>query len=401
MGNLCSIFHARFKQLKFITGSARKAQLMDYILLGWQTSKYSLRNSEAKWFMKPYSEIVEDTGIPKSTLERYIKELEDSGFIERRQALYSRRNEKGEYETKKGSYIKITEKLLILIKSVDKPTNNPVTNESAPEINPAASETNPTSCIDSSQNEGTEPLKMRGLNIRDLFSSSFNNVITRFQKPLDVNNPSYLRRQSQFDAITRFIKTEIKEEIPEPVKELILGTFCKLLFNDKKELSNPKQVVAEYLFALINVDYYMPWATDMNFRNNILAKKIRTNNWKTPKGFYNHFYLGQQFKERNALKEQRWEEEKEQERKDSKNASLLFDEVATLSAQQKEELDIIEQHIFAKGAQIEQLKQSIYCERSEESIVLIREHIERVKNELHLLYEQQRILEQGAYSLCA
>ena len=31
--------------------------------------------------MKPYAEIVEDTGIPKSTLERYIKELDEEGLL--------------------------------------------------------------------------------------------------------------------------------------------------------------------------------------------------------------------------------------------------------------------------------------------------------------------------------
>ena len=90
MGNLCYIFHSRFKNLIKVIPSTRKAQLLDYILLGWQTSIYTLKGSDKKWFMKPYSQIVEDTGIPKSTLERYIKELADAGFIERRQALYSR-----------------------------------------------------------------------------------------------------------------------------------------------------------------------------------------------------------------------------------------------------------------------------------------------------------------------
>ncbi|WP_242602794.1 helix-turn-helix domain-containing protein, partial [Legionella quinlivanii] len=78
--------------------SARKAQLVDYILLGWQTSTYTLKNSSNKWFMKPYAQIVEDTGIPKSTLERYIKELHEEGFIERRQALYSRTRDQGGFE---------------------------------------------------------------------------------------------------------------------------------------------------------------------------------------------------------------------------------------------------------------------------------------------------------------
>ena len=39
---------------------------------------------------------------------------------------------------------------------------------------------------------------------------------------------------------------------------------------------------------------------------------IRDNRWYTPKGFYKHFYLGQEFKDQ-QLREERWNEEKNNE----------------------------------------------------------------------------------------
>ena len=112
--NLCSIFHARFSHLRTIIPNTRQAQLMDYILLGWQTSTYKLKNSNQKWFMKEFSKIVDETGIALSTLKRYLKEFEDEGLIERRQALYSRNSETG-FDCKKGCYISITSKFIFLL----------------------------------------------------------------------------------------------------------------------------------------------------------------------------------------------------------------------------------------------------------------------------------------------
>lgn len=65
--NLCSIFHARFKRLREIIPNARAAQLIDYIILGWQTSSYKLKNSDQKWFMKEYKTLVAETGIDRAS----------------------------------------------------------------------------------------------------------------------------------------------------------------------------------------------------------------------------------------------------------------------------------------------------------------------------------------------
>lgn len=96
MGNLCSIFHKRFKNLTKIIPNSNQAILMDYILLGWQTSTYRLKNSTNKWFMKDHKLIAEDLGIKLSTMRSYLKLFEEQGFIERRQALYNTKTETGD-----------------------------------------------------------------------------------------------------------------------------------------------------------------------------------------------------------------------------------------------------------------------------------------------------------------
>ena len=393
MGNLCSIFHVRFKNLIKVIPSVRKAQLVDYILLGWQTSTYKLKNSEKIWFMKPYSQIVEDTGIPKSTLERYIKELHDEGFIERRQALYSRTKEQGEFEIKKGAYIHITEKLLVLLKPSEQVSKIPpadttdIHNNQNDSYKDNREKQNhfKTECNKLDKNEGFDPLKMRGLYISDLYKSSFKNNIIFKKLTCSVDKETVQRLNQQIESIQKLLYCDIKEEIPNEIKKLILGTFFNLTYRHHKQFSSPKQLVAEYLFALLNRDFYLPQVECFKHRNNILSKMIRTNQWRTPKGFYKHFYLGQSFKDKHELLEQQWQQEKDEE------INLIY----SMNYDEKEERMIqIESQMYEKSCLIDKLTQSIYQQSNEEIIFKIREQIQSLRLELEHLWHQQTILEQ-------
>lgn len=393
MGNLCSIFHVRFKHLMKVIPSARKAQLVDYILLGWQTSTYTLKNSSNKWFMKPYAEIVEDTGIPKSTLERYIKELVEEGFIERRQALYSRTKEQGDFEVKKGNYIHITDKLLALIKPSQPVSETPQEDTTDIHNNPndyyqqdnQEQDNIEPECKNIDINEGIDPLKMRGLYISDLYGSfSINNII--FKKlTRSVDKTTLQRLSQQFESIQNLLYSEIKEEIPDEVKKLVLGTFFNLTFEHKKQLSSPKQLVAEYLFALLNSEFYLPDVVCFKHRNNILSKMIRENRWRTPKGFYKHFYLGQDFKDQQELREEKWQKQKNNE---------INPNQEIIEEQKDERLIQLEVQMLEKSTLLDTLTQSIYQQSSEEVIVTIRERIQEVRRELEHLWHQQFLIEQ-------
>ena len=399
MGNLCSIFHMRFKSLIKVIPSARKAQLVDYILLGWQTSTYTLKNSDHKWFMKPYAEIVEDTGIPRSTLERYIKELHDEGFIERRQALYSRTKEQGGFEVKKGNYIHITDKLLALIKPSKLVPEMPPA--AAPDIHKESNDSyqewaqlqdkKEAECKEININEGIDPLKMRGLYISDLYSSFLNNNITFKKLTRSVDKTTLQCLTQQIEAIQNLLYSEIKEEIPDEIKKLVLGTFFNLTFQHKRQFSSPAQLAAEYVFALLNIEFYLPDVTCFNHRNNILAKMLRTNQWRTPKGFYKHFYLGQNFKDKHELREQQWLQTKKKE---------LNPAYEALYEHKDEQMVQLEAQMLAKSNLIEELTASIYQQSSEEMIAKIRQQIQRVKGELECLWQQQEVMEQEKV-LCA
>lgn len=386
MGNLCSIFHSRFKNLIKIIPCARKAQLMDYILLGWQTSTYTLKNSDKKWFMKPHDEIVEETQIKLSTLREYLKEFEKNGFIERRQARYNRKDNDGKYYVTMGGYINITDKFIDLIRadtisSSSKTSLDPKTNETNP---PRKGNTDKPNSTYFDNNQIIDSLKSGESYIRDL-RSSFNNNI-KFKNLINsVEKNTFERLLKQFESIHHYVNTEIKEEIPDEIKKTILGTFFNLTFEHKKQLSSPQQVVAEYLFSLINTQYCLPQVNDFKHRNNILAKKLRSNQWRTPKGFYAHFYLGQNFKDKQNIRDKQWQEQKEQEMSPSYDLGWV---------QKNESLMHIEAQIVEKGTLIETLAHSIYQQADKELTLSIRQQISTLKQEISVLYDEQWIIEE-------
>lgn len=384
MGNLCSIFHTRFKNLIKIIPCARKAQLMDYILLGWQSSTYTLKNSDKKWFMKPHDEIVEETQIKLSTLREYLKEFEQEGFIERRQARYNRKNSNGEYYVTMGGYINITDKFIDLIKAdslnITKSSPSRQINEPEPKIQTDFQNSNST-IFDN--NQIIDSLKSGESYIRDL-RFSFNNNIKLKHLINSVDKNTFERLLKQFESIHHYVNTEIKEEIPDEIKKVLLGTFFNLTFEHKKQLSSPQQVAAEYLFSLINTQYCLPQVNDFKHRNNILAKKLRSNQWKTPKGFYAHFYLGHNFKDKQQMRDKKWQEQKEREMNPSNDLNLTKTNVKLIH---------IEAQIVEKGTLIETLTESIYQQTDEEHTLFIRQQIVTLKQELSVLYDEQWIIE--------
>lgn len=112
---------------------------------------------------------------------------------------------------------------------------------------------------------------------------------------------------------------------------------------------------------------------------------IRTNQWRTPKGFYKHFYLGQSFKDKHELLEQQWQQEKDDE------INLIY----SMNYDEKEDRLIqIESQMYEKSCLIDKLTQSIYQQSNEEVIFKIREQIQSLRLELEYLWHQQTLIEQ-------
>jgi hypothetical protein len=381
--NLSSIFHARFKNLRKLIPNIKQAQLMDYILLGWQTSTYSLSKSKNKWFMKEYPKIVEETGIPLSSLKRYLKEFEDAGFIERRQALYSRSNEGG-FVVKKGCYISINQDFINLLK----PVNNPKQLDNTEQKQSEETKNVHPKCSNLKQNETFEKLNLSQPYIKDLYFKLSNNINSHnVINNLDKNS---LRTDTAINSIEKVLYCDIKEEIPEEIKQLVFGTFVNLIVKHKIFISSPQQVIAEYLYALINNDFFLKNVNCIKHRNNILAKLLKTNSWKTPKGFYKYFYLGENFKEKSKIREEWWTKTKENE---IKTASYFINIGHYLNGEKDARLTEIENKMGSVNESIASLKEKLETLSDIDERTQIRIKIEELTNELHQLWDVQKSIE--------
>ena len=110
MTNLSSINHINFARLHELTNNYNKATLLDKLIFWWQISKYTL-DDEKIWFTRSLSQIAENSKISKRSVERYLHDFEVAGFIEKTNKLYKKKN----------LYIRITEKLLMLLNTISSP----------------------------------------------------------------------------------------------------------------------------------------------------------------------------------------------------------------------------------------------------------------------------------------
>jgi len=104
--------------------------------------------------------------------------------------------------------------------------------------------------------------------------------------------------------------------------------------------SNPDKVFAEVVFAVTHEDNQLKGITNPHHRMNIIAKLMREQRWRTPKGFYNHWDIGKLFRERDEVKQRRYEAEKQEE---GVNATSIAKERKTNFNTAKSKVEIYKQ----------------------------------------------------------
>jgi len=92
------------------------------------------------------------------------------------------------------------------------------------------------------------------------------------------------------------IEQQIGERLTEQFKNYIKGTMRNLQTQHQLVFSNPEQLFAEMVFSVLNVQNQFPGVLDNHHRVNLIAKLLRQKQWRTPKGFYNHWDVGQVYK---------------------------------------------------------------------------------------------------------
>ncbi len=291
MGNLCSIFHSRHDLIKSMAGSPAKAEFLSKLLFWWQISKYKIKRSDYIWFTRTTEELAAGAGLSNTSVGRYLRDFSNKGLIEKRVIKrYSRKH--GQDIT--CLHIRITDKLLTILKTV---TPKPSTTNQSGEDNKRPDSNN------SLQVDDTPSVNLTDPTINSKGDSSNNSTV----KTGDVNYGE--KQKASFEKNVFPIEKEIGERVSEELKDQIKGMLYNVLKHLGQELKQNERLFTEVLFAVTNKEQFKD-ITCMNHRINIAASLIRKKQWRTPKGFYNHWDIGQALKERDEVKRRRTQQEK-------------------------------------------------------------------------------------------
>lgn len=282
MGNISSINHANFARLHELTNNYNKAILLDKLVFWWQISTYSLNDGQI-WFTRSLSQIAEDSKISKRSVERYLQDFETAGFIEKTNKLYKKKN----------LYIRITEKLLVLLGATAN-VNKPKLVEQPTKMN-SNQQKSPSKSLFLTHFGDTDPAILAVSIYKDQDSNSVNN--NTVSHPSIVDNLKTNSQQAPNTTSSNYpIEKQIGERITERFKNYIKGTMRNLQSQHQLVFSNPDQLFAEIVFSVLHVENQFPGIVNNHHRVNLIAKLLREKKWRTPKGFYNHWDVGQAYK---------------------------------------------------------------------------------------------------------
>lgn len=290
--NISTIYHDRHDQLKLLAGSPAKAEFLSKLLFWWQISKYKIKNSDHIWFTRTTDELAAGTGLSESSVGRYLRDFSKKNLIEKR---VLKRYSKKHAQDIACLHIRITEKLLALLKT--NTTAKPSTTNQTEQHNKNTGSKN-LSHIDDTPS----------LNLTDHTSNNKGGYLNN--NTVNQSHVNYVTKKPSSSQKTFFaIEKEIGERVTVELKERVKGMLFNVLKDLGEKLEHHEKLFAEVIFSVTN-DQQFKGLQCMTKKINSIAKLIRNKQWRTPKGFYNHWDVGQTFKDREEINKQKLQREK-------------------------------------------------------------------------------------------
>ena len=230
-----SIYYHGFNKLLSLTKCSKEALLLDKIIFHYQGTL--LKRENKLWFTKKIPELATELGFSESRIYIYLKNLEDAGFIIRKRFKY--------YGVP-CAFISLTESLESRLQLVPK---------------------NPQKTIEI---EEKEPCAKIDINERMDYLVSTDTI--KKEKNKVINNI-----------------TSCNTNTTLPINELniVKGMLLNVQNQHAVKLSSPQKVLDEVIFSLSNQEQFQN-ISDFQHKINIISQLLRSNRWRTPKGFNKH-----------------------------------------------------------------------------------------------------------------
>jgi len=283
LNNISSIFHKRFEKLHELTQNYNKAVFLDKCLFWFQISKYTLDDDKI-WFTRSISDMAKELNLSERSINRFLKEFSEKGYIKTTIKLFM----------KKRLYIQITDKLLQLIECT-----TPTVTDNAPIKNqPTNTDKSPGSIFLEQDGVINNDNKSQSIyKDKDINKHIVNNTVSQ---PQAVNNSKQTPVSPLYP--TYPIEEFIGEQLSSRESNYIKGMMHNLQRQHGLKFSSPEQLFAEIVFSALN-EAQLVGITGFNHRIQIIAKLLRDNRWKTPKGFYNHSAFGALFQKPDSVED--------------------------------------------------------------------------------------------------
>ena len=227
-----SIYYLGFNKLLSLTNCPKEALLLDKIIFHHQGTL--LKREDRLWFTKKIPELAEELGFSESRIYIYLKNLEKEGFILRKRFKY--------YGVPR-SFIAITETLQSKLQMIIREPENTI-------------------------------------EIKEKSPDSLHDINERMDSP--VLRESINKDQNK--VINNIIHTNSSNTLAFSELNIVKGMLLNVQRQHGVKLSSPQKVLDEVVFSLNNQEQFQNIGT-FQHKINIISQLLRTNRWKTPKGF--------------------------------------------------------------------------------------------------------------------
>lgn len=297
MKNLSAINHSHFSRLFEITQSYNKATLLDKLIYWWQISTFTIPNDPHIWFTRSRERIAEESKLSLRTIDRYLDEFSKKGFIEKTNKLL----------IKKHLYIRITDKLLVFLGLQNEKSTNTKEKIIRTTITtkPLQMKVNPKTDGFNLEHIGSIDVANMAVSIYKDQNNNLNNNTVK--KVCNVNDFENKKSNSTLSSDLKCnIKETINEQLTPQLSNYIKGVINNLEKQHGLKTSAPEQLYAEIVFSVLNKSHQFIGIEDNVHRLNLIAKLLRENRWRTPKGFFNNSASGKLIKHLMIEKDAEW-----------------------------------------------------------------------------------------------
>lgn len=301
--------HSNIAKINAYVSNQRHASVLDrlaFFSLNSDIGLPNLPNGEG-WFCIPYIKIGALTGYRERTIKAIIKSFLELGLIEVTHRLYS---------NARRACIRISEKTKHILK-LSTPSDKK--SGESPPVSIKEEDNKESESFFCAHKCTSENAKNALPYIEERKKEKVINIITSPSEEKNVDKPYNLPKS------VKKVCESIGERLEEKQKASIWGAIINVKKQTGINISNVSEFYAWIAFSILNAKHHLKGAETFDHKLNFAMKIARSKNGLCkPRGFHNHWDIGQKMKHEKEANEKEWDDIKSKDRKTARNIEYDF-----------------------------------------------------------------------------